>query len=349
MKKLTIPLLALLFIFSFQSCKKDALVYDVPTSYNFSNVDYSGQTACLSMLTELSNEMKKGNTSGVSVNAQKLKDMYANANSPFADGALNTSGKNLKDKTFATEQSIIEGFLDAHALISQSVSAGSNGTAGVVANGTSKYLCNESGMEYTQLVDKGLLGSLIYYQITAVYLGEDKTGPQVAFADRQHHWDEAFGYFGVPVDFPTNATGIKFIGKYCNDRNGLLGTNAAIMNAYLKGRAAIDNGDNETVNEQIAIIRNNLEKVIAGTAVHYINEALTNISNDAVRNHSLSEGIAFARALKFSPTKTISDAQLAQIETYYGTNFYTISTTNLQAAKDLLSTIYGFDTVKDQL
>lgn len=350
MKKLFLPTLALSLTLSFQSCKKDDNTgYDVPSTYNFSNVDYSGQTYRLAMLTELSTEMKKGNNMGTQVNGQLLLDMYANANSPFANDTLNTSGKKLKDKTFVSEQSIIEGYLSDHATASQSVTAGSNGVAGVVTNGTAKYLFGVNGMEYTQLVEKGLMGALIYYQITAVYLSEDKIGSQVALADRQHHWDEAFGYYGVPVDFPTTTTGTKFIGKYCNDRNALLSTNVAIMNAYLKGRDAINNGDDATVNAQVAVIRDNLEKVLAGTAVHYINEALANATNDAVRNHTLSEGVAFVKALRYNPTKKATDTQIDQLVAYFGNNFYTVSTTDLQAAKNLLSTIYGFDSIKDQL
>lgn len=350
MKKILLSVMAFGLAITIQSCrKKDNKNYDVPTIYNFTDVDYSGQTYRLSMLTELSAEMKKGNSSGVVVDGTILQDMYANLNNRFANDTLNTSGKQLKDKTITTEQTVIDDYLDAHALASQSVSAGSNGIAGVVQVGSAKYLFNASGQEYTQLVEKGLFGSLIYYQIASVYLSSDKMGTQVARADRQHHWDEAFGYFGVPIDFPTNITGIKFMGKYCNDRNALLGTNAAIMNAYLRGRAALNNDDEETVTGQIAIIRDNIEKVLASTAIHYINEALANVTNDAVRNHSLSEGIAFARALRFSPTKKITDIQLNQIDTYFSGNFYTASTTDLQAAKDLLSTIFGFDSVKDQL
>jgi hypothetical protein len=350
MRKLLLPALALSLTLSFQSCKKDEdKGYDVPTTYNFTNVDYSGQTYRLAMLSELSTEMKKGNTMGTTVSAQVLLNMYANTNNPFANDTLNTSGKKLKDKTFASEQTVIEGLLNDAATASQSGVAASNGQAGVVTSGTSKYLVGANGMEYTQLVEKGLMGSLIYYQITAVYLSEDKIGSQVALADRQHHWDEAFGYYGVPADFPTTTTGTKFIGKYCNDRNALLSTNAAIMNAYLKGRAAINNGDDATVSAQVIIIRENLEKVLAGTAVHYINEALANASNDAVRNHTLSEGIAFVQGLKYNPTKKATDAQITQLLTYFGNNFYTVNTTHLQAAKDLLSTIYGFDSIKDQL
>lgn len=349
MKRINVAILTICVLTLINSCKKKENNYNRPSTYSFNNVDYSGQTTRLAMLSELSAEMKKGNTSGVSVSSAVLLNMYSNTGNPFADSSLNTSGKQLKDKTFITEQPIIEGYLNAHSLASQSTQPGSNGTAGVVEVGSAKYLFNENGFEYTQLVEKGLFGSLLYYQIVSVYLGEDKMGAQVALEDRLHHWDEAFGYFGVPVDFPGNTTGVKFLGKYCNDRNALLGQNSVIMNAYIRGRAALSNGDEETVNSQVSIIRDNLEKVLAGTSIHYINEALSNAANDAVRNHTLSEAIAFARALKFSPTKKITDSQLSQLEVYFGNNFYTVSTTNLQSAKNLLSNIYGFDSIKDQL
>lgn len=350
MKKLSLAFLLFSTLLFFQSCKKENKGdYNVPTTYNFDNVDYSGQTTRIAMLTELGNEMKKGNTPGTVVDAQVLKNMYANTGAPFSDPALNTSGKQLKDKTFASERTVIEGYMDLHAQISQSTQPGSNGVAGVVTSGAKAYLCDSNGIEYIQFVEKGLLGAVLYYQITAVYLSEDKIGPQVALADRQHHWDEAFGYFGVPVDFPANTTGLKFIGRYCNDRNALLGLNSIIMNAYLKGRAAINNNDNETVTTQVAILRDNLEKVMAATAIKYINGALANPGDDAIRNHELSEGITFIRSLRFNPTRKITDTQIAQLEGYFGNNFYTVNLNNLAMAKNLLSSIYGFDNVKDQL
>jgi len=90
-------------IITIYSCKKDdpdTKTYDVPTTYNFDSVDYSGQTARLDMLGELSVEMKKGNTKGTPVSAVLLKNMYANVGSPFVKDSLNTSGKKLKDKHF---------------------------------------------------------------------------------------------------------------------------------------------------------------------------------------------------------------------------------------------------------
>jgi hypothetical protein len=355
MRKNTLPFLVILIVL-IVACKKkevdeisSAKNYNIPTIYNFDNVDYSGQTIRLDMLKEMTDTMKKGNTSGVLVSAARLKNMYANAGNPFGSSSLNISGKKLKDKTYAADQMLFESYMDSISMVSTSNTPGSNGTPGVVTSGSIKYLLNKDGVEYTQLIEKGLMGAVFYYQITAVYLSEDKIGSQVAKADRQHHWDEAFGYFGVPVDFPTNLTGIRFYGKYCNDRNALLGTNQKIMNAYIKGRAAIDNDDEVTRKAQVTIIRDELEKVVAGTALHYLNNAKATISDNTLRNHALSEYLAFLRALKYNPTRKITDAQITQIESYVGSNFYNVTVAGLDNARNLLSTIYGFDNVKDQL
>lgn len=349
MKNLATFTLSLCFILVFHSCKKDSNNYDVPSTYNFSNVDYSGQTIRLSMINALVAGVKAGSTSGTMLNAQALKNMYTNTGNPFANDTLNTSGKQLKDKTFTADQATIETWIDNAAIASQAGVPGSNGTAGIVTSGAKAYLLDENGFDYKEGVEKHLQGALIYYQITAIYLSEDKVGAQVALANRQHYWDEAFGYYGIPVDYPTNTTGLQHLGKYGNDRNSLLGNGTAVMNAFLKGRAAIDNSDHATVTEQVAIIRDNVERGVAGTALHYINEALANIGDDAVRSHTLSEGYFLIKSLKYNPTKKVSDTQIQTLLNYFGSNFYTISTTNLQAAKDMLSTIYGFDSVKDQL
>ncbi|MBP6730804.1 MAG: DUF4856 domain-containing protein, partial [Chitinophagales bacterium] len=349
MKKLTFPLLLTIFILSIQSCKKDDnKSYDIPTTYNFSNVDYSGQTTRIKMIDVLVAEVRKGSTT--QLNGPWLLDLYSNTNNPFPNDTLNlnTSGKKLKDKTFLTEQSVIENWLTEAATSSLSyTTTATAGNVGTLVNGANKILVDATGKEYKEAIEKGLQGALIYYQITAVYLSEDQIGAQVAIGDRQHHWDEAFGYYGVPVDYPTNTSGLKHVGKYCNDRNALLQNGTATMNAFLKGRAAINNNDNATVTEQVAIIRDNIERGWAGTAVHYINGALDAVGtgNAGGLHHNLSEGYFIIKALKYNPTKKVTDAQIQTLLSYFGTDFYSVTTTNLQAAKDLLSTIYGFDTV----
>lgn len=363
---LSLPLLATL-----ASCKKDTGPeptpnptptpgYQVPTTYNFTNVSYTGQKQRMDMLTELKTYMSTGNTSLTVLSAQTMKDMYQNVNNPFTGAGLNTSGKDIKSKVFMLDQTLFENYMDSLALASQSTVAGSNGVAGVVVspnNATKKYLCDKNGVEWTQVIEKGLMGALLYYQTTAVYLDASKIGSAVDNSsvtpgegtDMEHHWDEAFGYFGVPTDFPSNLTGIRFWGKYCNDRNAILGTNNEIMTAFIKGRAAISNKDYTTRDAQVTAVRAAWEKVIVSTIISYVNSTKANITDDAVRNHNCSEIKGFLMNLKYNPDRKITLTQLSQIESYLGTNYYTISVTNLDNIKNELSTIYGLDNVKNSL
>ncbi len=359
-------LLSTLLLMLFSSCKRNkgtddpsnpenpsVPAYEVPTTYNFSSVDYSGQTTRLDMLAEIVTYMKTGNTMNTVLSEGKLLNMYDNVGSEFTASALNLSTKKLKEKTFITDVSSFEDYMDSIAVVSQSTVAGSNGQAGVITSGMSSYLCSKYGVEYTQMIEKGLMGAVFYYQIVAVYLSSDKIGPQILKADRQHHWDEAFGYFGVPTDFPTNKIGIRFFGKYSEERNTLLGSNAKIMNAFLKGRAAINNDDVATMNAQVTILRDELEKMIAGTAISYLNKAKVGIADDAVRNHALSEGVGFIKALTYSPTKKITNTEinnaLSKLQTNNKYDFYSVSDLEMEEIKTILSNVYGFNSIKNSL
>lgn len=350
------PLILMLTLIVAAGCKKDddeEPTYEVPTTYNFENVSYSGQTERLDMLEEMTTYMKTGNTTGTELDAQVLKDMFANENDPFSF----TSTKQLKSKTFELVQATFEGYMDALALASASTTAGSQGVAGVVSSGTSAYLLSADGVEYTQLIEKGLMGATFYYQATAVYLSDDKIGASVDNStiepgegtDMEHHWDEAFGYLGVPVDFPTNTDDARFHGKYCNSRDALMGTNSLLMNAFLTGRAAISANDMDTKTAEIVTIRDQWELVIAGTAIHYLNGSKADFSDDALRCHQLSEAYAFVQSLRYNPTKKISDTDWQTVLDTIGLDFYSITIADIDDARNQLSTIYGLDSVKDQL
>jgi hypothetical protein len=345
------------------SCKKDEPLtqtpsgYQVPTTYTFENIAYTGQTQRLSMLDELTAYMKTGNSTGGVVDAAKLKNMYANSGSPFADTTLNTSGKQLKNKTFEADRAVFESYFDSLAAASTSTTPGSNGVAGIVVSAkdpSKKYLFDRNGIEYTQLVEKGLMGAVFYYQATSVYLENIVTDDNATVkagegTAMQHHWDEAFGYLGVPTDFPSNVSGVKYWGKYCNNRNAILSVNATLMNAFIKGRAAINNKDYTSRDAARTTIRDTWETICAATAINYLNSAKKDITDDAIRNHALSECIGFIKSLKYSPSRKITDAQIQQALDFIGSNLYNTTAAGLDNARNLISTIYGLDNVKDTL
>jgi hypothetical protein len=330
--------------------------YQIPSTYNFANVNYGGQTTRLDMMGELATYMKTANTKGTVISATVMKNMFNNTNSPFTAGVLNTSGKKLQDKVYSAERINIEAYMDSLALISNVITNGSNGVAGVVvssADASKKYLCSANGVEYAQFIDKGMFGSLIYFQAMSYLENLAVKDNSIVVSGEgtvmEHNADEAFGYFGVPVDFPTNVSGLRSWGNYCNRRDIVLSTNKTIMDAFLLLRAAISNKDYTKRDEAVKTIKDTWEKVIAATFINYMNTAKNNITDDAIRNHNLSEGVAFLKSLSFRSDKKISNAQLTQAIDFLGNNFYTIKSTDIESAKGIVSSVYGLDNVKNNL
>lgn len=346
--------------FLFTACDEETPNYEIPTTYDFENVDYSGQTQRLAQLSELKSYLVTAELNGATLDANKLHAMYTNdaANAGFS-GTYDAS-KQLRDKTLSTVQATFDGLLDSIAVVSLSANAvAADGQAGVVTSnsGTKKYLLNAKGVEYTQFIEKGLMGACFYYQAATVYTGPDKmnvdneTITPGKGTTMEHHWDEAFGYAGIPTNFPTNTDGLAFWGKYSNVVNATLGTNQAWMNAFLKGRAAITHKDLATRDEAIVELRNVWEQIVAGTAIHYFNVALNNEADWAVRAHALSEAGAFVYSLQFNADKTVTNAQVNALLTHLGgssdfhaMNFYNTTNADIQAAKDALATYMGWDT-----
>ncbi len=348
--------------------------YQIPTTYVFvdgssqSTVNFDGQKQRLEMLSELVVYMKTANTLGTTVSATQLKNMYANNGYTWVDApglGMTGSTKQLKDKTAEGDigvQAMFENYMDSLAYISSlnfSNSTETYGQAGVWTNGTKSYLMGENGFEYGQLIEKGLMTAVFMNQMTVNYLGtladDDNTTPLPGktYTEMQHHWDEAFGYFSSEIDYPTNGAD-RFWGKYAQGSvEVLLGTGTNIMNAFLKGRAAIDNNDYATRDAQIAIIRDQMEKVCAGTAIHYLNEAKANITSPIVKNHVLSEAIAFIDGLRYGYNSvngvSITSAEVDIVLGYIGNDLSAVSITNLNLAIDLIASKTGLNDVKASL
>jgi hypothetical protein len=134
-----------------------------------------------------------------------------------------------------------------------------------------------------------------------------------------------------------------------NQRDLSIGCNKIIMDAFIKGRAAISNKDMATKKAQISIIRTEIERIFASSAIHYMNETAKNIADPAKRSHALSEGYGFINALKYNTNKKISQTELNEIYTILGDNFYQITADKLTQVKNKLSAIYGMDSIKDTL
>ena len=346
------------------SCTYDdpAPTLNVPSTYNFkdadgnSTVSYSGQTDRLNQLGEMTTYMKSG--TGAEIDAAVLKDMFSNEGDNGGGHFSFSSSKQLKNKCFSSDVDTFEGWMDALATASADfANTASDGNAGVLTTGEKTYLVAANGMEYTQLIEKGLMGAVFLNQAHNVYFEDgkmdvDNTTPVSPadgkyYTEMEHHWDEAFGYFGAPIDFLTNTSDLVFWAKYCNKQDSNLGgANAKIMNAFLKGRAAVSAGDLNVRDAQIDIVRKEWERVSARQAVKYMEDAKAAFGSDnAVFMHTLSEAYAFILSLKYVAldTRVISFDTIEDILTNdLGTNFWAVTLADINSAIDKLNSTYSF-------
>lgn len=336
---------ALLFgISMLTSCSNDTdsnlpVNYDIPTTYNFeregvNTVDFSGQTARLEMLNELTAKYTTVATEGIVLDETELQNMFSNTNNPFSNAELNNSGKNLKGKTAAsndyftlfmgggstTEKVAVQAFFESQFSIGADASQGNTASAGVAGSyldGTKTRLFAANGLEPQQLISKGLMGALMMDQISNQYLSVntldeaatkiENTNKVLAenanFTTMEHYWDEAYGYIYGADDTANNA--LKFWSSYIMQVNADTDFNtvsADINLAFRKGRAAIVNNDYLVRDQQVAIIQKNLALVAAVRAVFYMQEGKEKLvtDNGAKAFHALSEGYGFIMSLRYT-------------------------------------------------
>ena len=362
MRKLILPVLSIALLTSCGDKDKDENAkvsegYKVPTTYNFKNVSYSGQTDRLNMLKELTSYIKTGHSVNTTLDADVLNAMYANEGHTWSSDAFPNGQptKDLKSKTYEEARTDIVALFDSIAKYSGK-DGGENGQAGLVTGAERTILVDANGMEYAQLIDKGIMGSCFYYSATSSYLSDNKIGDAVnnttvedgKGTDKEHHFDEAFGYFGAPIDFPSNVEGLGAWAKYCNKMDAVAGTNK-IMDSFLKGRAAISNKDKSDQNDAVADIKMQWEKVSAATAIHYLNDADAEFSDDAERCHVLSEAYAFIKALKYNVDGSIDGVKVDEILIALGGNFWSITPTQIKNARNILATAAGLESEKGNL
>lgn len=356
------------------SCKKkdkeeeeaieNPATYTIPTTYNFTSIDTVTSRQAIAMLGELLAYIRTTHVNNAAplLNVQKLRDFYANTNSPFSVASgLNASAINLKAKTnnaFNLQTDFDSNFADAvtastNAAADIDSTTAKDGYAGKLINGTRYILVDANGFEYKEYVEKGVMGGVLYAQATTLLntiASFDNTTVTGGTTAQERAWDQAFGYFGVPVNFPTNLSGLKNWGSYCNAVDAATGSNATIMNAWIKGRAAISNKDNAARDAARDIVVKTWEKVGAARFITYAKGAKTNVAVPATFNHNLSEAVGFIRAFKYNSAKTISDTDINILLGYFQTsgvvNLYKISPANLDSAINKMATLFGLDASK---
>ncbi|MFT6809208.1 MAG: hypothetical protein ACJA01_002440 [Saprospiraceae bacterium] len=354
-----------------------ALLTVPPSTYIFeregaTTVSFSGQNERLDQVEEIKEYLKLGD-GGVLIAASVLSDAYSNANENGNDFFSFSSTKQLKNKSFQPDLDV--GFMENLFLSAEEASktgiTAANGQAGLIVreNSGNTVLVSANGREYAQMIEKGLMGTVMYNQIFNTYFSDDRTGDGVENTalrdgknntDMEHHWDEAFGYWNPPLDFtsdwpPERASEDRFWSHYSNTVDPYLGTNDRLMQAFLAGRTAIVNNDLSTKTQKRSEVAENLELVAAGVAVHYINSTLAAINESKTGEafHTLTEAWTFVNALKYNANRRMTLEQIEQInESDFGAdgNFWNVTVEGLNKAKTSLVSVYNeLESSKDEL
>ena len=321
---------------------------ELPDTYRFTRNDqltvaFDGQTQRIGMATELVDAMKNFDQA----TAASLLEMYRNeaegggdAN-PFAEASLNESDKSVREKVAASQDYFSANATEGTAIKNQFEDwltrqvtevfanqevAAAPGIAGQVADGSTVRYVNAQGLEYNQLVAKGLLGALMMDQMLNNYLslavldeGESREanneetleeGENYTFME--HTWDEAYGYaYGASAD-PANPNATigdddKFLNEYIGQVNqdpDFAGIADDIFNALKVGRAAIVVHDYEVRDRQVAVVQEKVSKVIAIRGVYYLQQGKAALEQESADNsgafHALSEAYGFIYSLRFT-------------------------------------------------
>ncbi|WP_339708895.1 DUF4856 domain-containing protein [uncultured Kriegella sp.] len=374
--------------------EEEQIEIENPATYVFerdgeSTVDYNGQTTRLKMGSEF--------VSALSDNTQTADELLAmfgheEGNVDFSDDDLNASDKSIRSKTaasvdlFATnasDQAAIRADFDTwingqvDEVFANWEVVAEPGVAGQVPQGERVRYVNANGLEYNQMVNKGLIGALTLDQIVNNYLspavldeGENKANNDAdiledgkSYTTMEHKWDEAYGYLFALNSNPENPVdaendGDRFLGSYIQqvaadpDFNDLI---SASYEAFKLGRAAIVAKNYEVRDEQAAIIKAKLSLVPSVRGVFYLqagkNALAEEVPDYGSAFHAISEGFGFIYSLQFSNnpdtgapymSKAEVDALLEDLLGDGENGLWDITGETLDAISTTIATKFGF-------
>ena len=359
-----------------------------PATYSFeragaSSVSFGGQTTRIEMGGEFVSALKGPSETVASLNAKFAHTAGANN---FSDADLNASSKSVRSKVAASTDFYASNTTDATAIKADfdswieaqvtevfpmwdmDASAGNAGQIQEAGGGKERYV-SAKGIEYNQLINKGLIGALMVDQILNNYLSPAVLDAASNVADNdaeslndgknyttmEHKWDEAFGYlYGKEADItaPT-LNNDSFLNKYLSRVEGdadFAGIAEEIYNAFKLGRAAIVAKDYTTRNVQAEILREKISEIVGIRAVYYLQQGKNNLPTDkGGAFHDLSEGIGFIYSLQFTrmPNSTASYFTKAEVDGFMatlqnGNGFWDLSSETLDEMSATIAAKFNF-------
>ena len=363
LKKLFLPILLVATVISCDVSDSDSDIdLETPASYEFtrngeSTVSFTGQTARIRMAMELNDAMMDFDNSTEELLLQMYRNQTADGGdaNPFSESSLNEETKSVKEKVAASAdyfssntaasaqiKSDFEEWISAQVnevFPNENVLA-EPGVPGQIADGSTARYVNAKGLEYDQLVAKGLNGALMADQMLNNYLStsvldagtnrEDNDNGVLVngsnYTTMEHKWDEAYGYvFGNAANtanpLPNLGDADDFLNKYLGRLLGdpdFENIPQEIFDAFALGRAAIVAGEYDIRDQQAQIIREKISEMIGIRAVYYLQSAKNLLDQESPDYggafHDLSEGYGFIYSLQFTRVPNTDQPYLTNAE-----------------------------------
>jgi hypothetical protein len=325
-------------------------------------VDLTTGSARLGIFRAINTYNGTAASSGATLDAATLKNMFANTGNPFsgtANASLNASGVQLRNVTASSlsatdaekERTTIEAGFTPMATISKSASASaSEGKAGKLGT----YLVDEKGIEWAQIIQKSLIGAFQVDYIGNVLLSDknlaldnQKVVSGKNYTQLEQNWDEIFGILTANPVYGGKATatssGESFIGSYLWEYNK--DDFPKIHKALLTGRAAIVNNDKALLKTQATFIRSAMEKAIANAALGYLGKWKTAGTNTAAAAHAMGEGLGFVYSLRYAKMNNVdaafSDGLLNNLVYSAPNGFWGLTNAKIDAAATAIKTKFN--------
>ncbi len=313
MVKHNLPLVVLTALAIFSSCNKENTRLTIPTNYDGSafTANTATETQLRTALTNLSNEMKKGRSPGVTVDFNALTQLFQAGTPSLAS----TTTDYYKNRIAGSGAWLEELSKASGGIYSPGPPQGQGGV--FVSN-----LFDENGLELEQLVEKGLFGAALFHHAATLLQGTPT--PAVA--------DQVLCIFGAHPDFPNTdnaanaANPDKFLAAYAarRDKNDGTGLYTTMKNALLKFQAATKAGaDFQTEQLEAATdIRQTWEKINFATVINYCHAAISKLSatnptdaDKASALHAYAEAVGFVHGWRALPTasRIITDDQIDEL------------------------------------
>ena len=329
------------------------------------DMNYGGQTVRLLLTDSLVRLLKAtGNTAGAApVTAAQLNALFDNSDALWSDIATD---KKISDK--------VSGLLDPNFVAQIRAWFDTVQTRSAMFAGSADAVTTADGIYIPEAIEKGLMGAMMYaeavnYLVNKVPVADNVTVKPGQGTAMEHNWDEAFGYFGAShnyhqlsiadrranvdanndgkIDPSTERT--YFHGRYGATADTSFATftsqrldlGNAVMKAFIEGRQAIADNDEEKRDDSRLAILSNWDKIMAGNAVRYAGVIKTRLTAGDNINVQWAELKGFVDMTQYWNGNALG-ARYNEVKTLVGNKPSDVTPEELDQIVTIIKQQYGF-------